>query len=165
MIWVFLNSHEKHLQNTTRSLFIYDGNISKIQEYNHHVLRELWTRIENMPFLPQEGRLQRARRACSRTLKGVLLSVEGHGQGERGTKIVYIFGLLSWREEDGGLLPCAWREAMREKAPLAIHLQLICHRQRFWRKKGSFYRSLGPCTEDKRAVTYFVIKMISERLV
>ena len=27
--------------------------------------------------------------------KGVLLSVEGHGQDGRGTKIVYIFGLLS----------------------------------------------------------------------
>ena len=73
MIWVILNTYEKHLQNTTRSPFIYDGNISKMQEYNHHVLRELWTRIENMPFLPQEGRLQRARRACSRMMKGVLL--------------------------------------------------------------------------------------------
>ena len=118
-----------------------------------------------MLFLHQEGAFLVSRRACSRMKKGVLLSVEGHGQGERGTKIVYIFGLLFWREEDGGLLPRAWREAMRGKAPLAIHLQLICHRQRFWRKKGSFYRSLGPCTEDKRAVTYFIIKMIFERLV
>ena len=134
-------------------------------DYNLHDFRELWIRNEYMLFLHQEGRLQRARRACSRTLKGVLLSVERHGHDGRGTKIVYIFDLLSWREEDGGLLPRAWREAMRGKAPLAIHLQLICHRQRFWRKKECFYRSLGPCTEDKRAVIYFVIKMISERLV
>jgi len=113
---------EKPLQDTTKSPFTYDGNIEKEVEYNHHVLRELRTRIENMPFLYQEGRLLRARRACSRTLKGVLLSVERHGQGERGTKIVYIFGQLFWREEDGGLLPRAWREAMRGKSSLAIHL-------------------------------------------
>jgi len=64
---------EKPLQDTTKSPFIYDGNISKIQEYNQHVIRELRTRIENIPFLHQEGRLQRARRACSRMMKGVLL--------------------------------------------------------------------------------------------
>ena len=54
-----------------------------------------------MLFLHQEGAFLVSRRACSRMKKGVLLSVEGHGHDGRGTKIVYIFGLLFWREEDG----------------------------------------------------------------
>jgi len=33
-------------------------------------------------------------------LKGLSLSVEGHGQDGRGTKIVYRFSVMSWREED-----------------------------------------------------------------
>jgi len=60
----------------------------------------LQTALKKTPFMLQEGRLQRARRACSRMLKGLLLSVEGHGHDGRGTNIVYIFGLLFWREED-----------------------------------------------------------------
>ena len=48
----------------------------------------------------QEGRLLVSRKACSRMLKGLSLSVEGHGQDGRGTKIVYRFSVMSWREED-----------------------------------------------------------------
>ena len=47
-----------------------------------------------------EGPFLVSRKACSRTLKGVLLSVEGHGQDGRGTKIVYRFSVMPWREED-----------------------------------------------------------------
>ena len=48
----------------------------------------------------QEGHVLVSRKACSRMLKGVLLSVEGHGQDGRGTKIVYRISVMSWREED-----------------------------------------------------------------
>jgi len=50
--------------------------------------------------LHQEGPFLVSRRACSRTLKGLSLNVEGHGQDGRGTKIVYRFSVMSWREED-----------------------------------------------------------------
>ena len=40
--------------------------------------------FENMPFLLQEGRLQRARRACSRMMKGILLFQARPFLGERG---------------------------------------------------------------------------------
>ena len=48
----------------------------------------------------QEGHVLVSRKACSRMLKGLFLSVEGHGQDGRGTKIVYRFSVMSWREED-----------------------------------------------------------------
>ena len=48
----------------------------------------------------QEGHVLVSRKACSRMLKGLSLSVEGHGQDGRGTKIVYRFSVMSWREED-----------------------------------------------------------------
>ena len=48
----------------------------------------------------QEGHVLVSRKACSWMLKGLSLSVEGHGQDGRGTKIVYRFSVMSWREED-----------------------------------------------------------------
>ena len=44
--------------------------------YNRQVIRVLQIALENMPFLPQEGPLLRARRACSRTKKGVFFNHE-----------------------------------------------------------------------------------------
>ena len=41
--------------------------------YNIQLIRKLQIVFENMLFLHQEGRLQRARKACSRMKKGVLL--------------------------------------------------------------------------------------------
>ena len=41
--------------------------------YNIQLIRKLQIVFENMPFLHQEGRLQRARRACSWMMRGVLL--------------------------------------------------------------------------------------------
>ena len=38
----------------------------------------LYVEFENMPFLPQEGRVLRARKACSRMEKGMVLNEEGH---------------------------------------------------------------------------------------
>ncbi len=90
-----------HYNQTSKTLSRKGYNVTCNDFYNLQQIRMLRIRIENMPFLPQEGRLQRARRTCSRMLKGLLLSVEGHGHDGRGTKIVYIFGLLFWREEDG----------------------------------------------------------------
>ena len=47
-----------------------------------------------MPFLHQEGAFLASRRACSRMLKGMFLSVERCGQDRRGAKIVYRFGVM-----------------------------------------------------------------------
>ena len=44
--------------------------------YNHQLIRVLQIALKNMPFLPQEGPLLRARRACSRTKKGVFFNHE-----------------------------------------------------------------------------------------
>ena len=44
----------------------YEYNVSSDCIYNLHEIRMLWMTFENMPFLLQEGRLQRARGACSR---------------------------------------------------------------------------------------------------
>jgi len=44
--------------------------------YNRQVIRALQIALKNMPFLPQEGPLLRARRACSRTKKGVFFNHE-----------------------------------------------------------------------------------------
>ena len=44
--------------------------------YNRQVIRVLQIALKNMPFLPQEGPLLRARRACSRTKKGVFFNHE-----------------------------------------------------------------------------------------
>ena len=49
----------------------YEYNVSSDFIYNLHEIRILRTEYENMPFLLQEGRLQRARGACSRTKKGL----------------------------------------------------------------------------------------------
>ena len=45
----------------------YEYNVSCGCIYNLHEIRMLRIEYENMPFLLQEGRLQRARGACSRT--------------------------------------------------------------------------------------------------
>ena len=47
-----------------------------------------------MLFLHQEGAFQASRRACSRMLKGMFLSVERRVQDRRGMKIVYRFGVM-----------------------------------------------------------------------
>ncbi len=44
--------------------------------YNRQVIRVLQIAFKNMPFLTQEGPLLRARRACSRTKKGVFFNHE-----------------------------------------------------------------------------------------
>ena len=97
VIWVILYLHEKHLQNTTRWPFIYDGNVGKKVGYNQHVFRWLWVWSENMPFLHQEGPFLASRRACSRTLKGLSLNVEGRELWGRETKNVYTFGACGKR--------------------------------------------------------------------
>jgi len=51
-------------------------------------------RIEERLFLHQEGAFLASRRACSRMLKGMFLSVERRGQDWRGAKIVYRFGVM-----------------------------------------------------------------------
>ena len=43
---------------------------------NRQAVRVLQTALKNMLFLPQEGPLLRARRACSRTKKGVFFNHE-----------------------------------------------------------------------------------------
>ena len=66
----------------------------------------------------QEGHVLVSRKACSRMLKGLSLSVEGHGQDGRGTKIVYRFSRdCLGVKRIGGFLPRAWSGAIREKAP------------------------------------------------
>ena len=49
----------------------YEYNVSCGCIYNLHEIRMLRIEYETMPFLLQEGRLQRARGACSRTKKGL----------------------------------------------------------------------------------------------
>ena len=46
--------------------------------------------FENMPFLPEEGRLQASRRACSRTKKGVFLKHEEGVLCSKGAKFLDI---------------------------------------------------------------------------
>ena len=95
MIWDIFNLHEKHLQRVTRKPFIYDRNISKMEEYNAHDFRELWTRNEERPFLLHEGPFQASRRACSRTLKGVFHNLEWPLLYLRTMKIAYKHSLLN----------------------------------------------------------------------
>lgn len=76
---------------------IYDRNISKKEEYNAHDFRELRIQNVNMPFLHQEEPFQASRRACSRMLKGMFLSVERRRQDRRGAKNVYTFGACEKR--------------------------------------------------------------------
>ena len=92
---VILNTHEKHLQRVTRKPFIYDRNISKMEEYNAHDFRELWTRNEERPFLHHEGPFQASRRACSLTLKGVFHNLEWPPLYLRTMKIAYKHTLLN----------------------------------------------------------------------
>ena len=101
VIWVILYSHEKHLQNAAKWLFVYDENIGKKMRYNLHILRGLWIRNEEMPFLHQEEAFLASRRACSRMLKGMFLSVERRKQDWRGTKKVYTFGACGKRGQCG----------------------------------------------------------------
>ena len=103
VIWVILYPYEKHLQNAAKWPFIYDGNIGKKVEYNQHVSRGLWALSEERLFLHQEGAFLVSRRACSRMLKGMFLSVERRGQDRRGAKIVYRFGVMDWCQEDRGV--------------------------------------------------------------
>ena len=49
----------------------YEYNVSSDFVYNLHEIRMLRIEYGNMPFLLQEGCLQRARGACSRTKKGL----------------------------------------------------------------------------------------------
>ena len=50
-----------------------------------------------MPFLQQEEAFLASRRACSRMLKGMFLSVERRRQDRRGAKNVYTFGACEKR--------------------------------------------------------------------
>ena len=50
-----------------------------------------------MPFLHQEEAFLASRRACSRMLKGMFLSVERRRQDWRGAKNVYTFGACEKR--------------------------------------------------------------------
>ena len=50
-----------------------------------------------MPFLHQEEAFLASRRACSRMLKGMFLSVERRRQDRRGAKNVYTFGACEKR--------------------------------------------------------------------
>ena len=75
--------------------FIYDRNISKMEEYNTHEFRELWTRNEERPFLHQERPLLVSRRACSRTLKGIFHNLEWPPLYLRTMKIAYKYTLLN----------------------------------------------------------------------
>ena len=114
VIWVILYPYEKHLQNAARWPFIYDGDIGKKVECNQHVFRGLWIWSEEMPFLHQEGAFQASRRACSRMMRGMFLSVGGRGQDRRGAKIVYRFGVMDWCQEDRGVsYSCSEREVER----------------------------------------------------
>ena len=54
-----------------------------------------------MPFLHQEEAFLASRRACSRTLKGLSLSVGGRRQDWRETKKVYTFGACEKRGQGG----------------------------------------------------------------
>ena len=111
VIWVILYPHEKHLQNAAKWLFIYNGNVGKKVGCNIHVLRWLWIRNEERLFLHQEEAFLASRRACSRMLKGMFLSVERRGQDWRGAKIVYRFGVMDWCQEDRGVsYSCSERE-------------------------------------------------------
>ena len=55
-----------------------------------------------MPFLHQEEAFLASRRACSRMLKGMFLSVERRGQDWRETKNIYMFGACGKRGQGGG---------------------------------------------------------------
>ena len=60
-------------------------------------------------------------------LKGVLLNVEGHGQDVRGTKIVYRFSVLSWREEDRrASSSCLERGDERKRGCVKIDTSSFC---------------------------------------
>ena len=61
-------------------------NILKDQPYNLHEINKLQTALEKTPFLPQEGRLLHARRACSRMLKGLFFELEEHVWDKKGAK-------------------------------------------------------------------------------
>ena len=95
VICVIFNTHEKDLQRVTRPPFIYDRDISKMEEYNQHDFRELWTRNEERPFLHHEGPFLVSRRACSRTLKGVFHNLEWPPLYLRTMKIAYKHTLLN----------------------------------------------------------------------
>ena len=70
--------------------------------------------------------------------KGVLLSVERHGHDGRGTKIVYIFGCCFDVKRMGGLLPRAWRGAMRGKASLQSTFDSFVIDKGFGGRRGAF---------------------------
>ena len=116
VIWVILYPHEKHLQNAAKWLFIYDGNIGKKVRYNLHALRGLWVRNEEMPFLHQEEPFLASRRACSRMLKGMFLSVERRRQDRRGAKNVYTFGAIEkrWQRGSDNRKDSRWRQEIGE---------------------------------------------------
>ena len=57
--------------------------VGNLQEIN--VLR---IALKKTPIFPQEGRLMHSRKACSRTKKGMVCYVKGHGLYARGTKNV-----------------------------------------------------------------------------
>lgn len=116
VIWVILKLHEKHLQRVMKLPFIYDRDISKMEEYNAHDFKELWIRKEDMPFLHHEGPFLVSRRACSRTLKGVFHNLEWPPLYLRTMKIAYKHTLLNPPKQ-----PCL----VHNPAPYCPHLLLV----------------------------------------
>ena len=56
----------------------WEGGVSFNRVYNPQEIKWLYVAFENMPFLPQEGRVLEWRKACSWMEKGMVLNEEGH---------------------------------------------------------------------------------------
>ena len=56
----------------------WEGGVSFNRVYNPQEIKWLYVAFENMPFLPQEGRVLEWRKACSWMEKGMFLNEEGH---------------------------------------------------------------------------------------
>ena len=82
--------------STVKNHYIDASQLSSKKEYsvgsdrvdNQQEIKVLRIALQKTPFLLQEGRLLHARRACSRTKKGMVCYVKEHGLYARGAKNV-----------------------------------------------------------------------------
>ena len=75
----------------------WEGGVSFNRVYNPQETRRLHVAFENMPFLPQEGRVLEWRRACSWMEKGVFCVQEGHGLERRRACVALMTGENYWQ--------------------------------------------------------------------
>ena len=80
--------------STVKNHYIDASQLSSKKEYsvgsdrvdNQQEINVLRIALKKTPFLPQEGRLLHARRACSRMLKGLFFELEEHVWDKKGAK-------------------------------------------------------------------------------